>query len=143
MRGLCWPDGVQMLNQCSRVQQSPAPVVVVPYRLPAVGTVGPSWPIRTLSEVVNLEGSSLVVDMATLSTAVGAFGSSAALGTKPPRQCATVYVQISRNAGVGAGRGPVFAIHADDAHKVRQSVSDHRQDFAQLSQFRKDAKVEF
>ena len=68
MRGLCWPDGVQLLNQCSRVQQSPAPVVVVPYRLPSGGSAAPSWPIRTLAEVVTLAGSSLVVDIATLAS---------------------------------------------------------------------------
>ena len=89
MRGLGWPDGVQMLNQCPRVQQSPAPVVVVPYQLPSVA---PSWPIRTLSEIVNLAGSSLVVDIATLAAAVSAVG-SAALSTKPPRQ------RMSRSLG--------------------------------------------
>jgi hypothetical protein len=93
MRGLCWPDGVQMLNQCSRVQQSPAPVVVVPSRLPSGGSAVPSWPVRTLAEVVNIEGSSLVVDIETLAAAVGAFGSSAALGTNPPRQ------RMSRSLG--------------------------------------------
>jgi hypothetical protein len=93
MRGLCWSDGVELLNQCSRVQQSPAPVVVVPYRLPLVGGAGPTGPVRTLSEVVSLAGSSLVVDVATLVTAVSAFGISAALSTKPPR------LRMSRSLG--------------------------------------------
>lgn len=92
MRGLCWPDGIQLLNQCSRVQQSPAQVVLVPYRLPSVGTATPSWPIRTLSEVVSLADSRLVVDIATLAAAVGAFV-SAVLSTKPPRQ------RMSRSLG--------------------------------------------
>jgi hypothetical protein len=81
MRGLCWPDGVQMLSQCSRVQQSPAPVVVVPHRIPSSGITAPSWPIRTLAEVVSLAGSDLVVDIATLTIAVAAFGSSSATST--------------------------------------------------------------
>ena len=93
MCGLCWPDGIQLLSQCSRIQQAPAPVVLVPYRLPVAGTVAPSWPIRTLSELVSFEGSSLVVDIPTLATAAGVSGGSAALGTKPPRQ------RMSRSLG--------------------------------------------
>jgi hypothetical protein len=73
MRGLCWPDGVQLLKQCSRLQQSPAPLVVVPYRLPSVESGEKLWPIRTLSEIVSLTGSGLVVDLETLAAAVGAF----------------------------------------------------------------------
>jgi len=86
MRGLCWPDGVQVLNQCSRVQQSLAPVVMVPSKLPSGGSAMPSWPVRTLSEVVSIQGSSLVVDIETLAAAVGVFGNSTAVGAKPPRQ---------------------------------------------------------
>jgi hypothetical protein len=76
MRGLCWPDGLQLLDQCSRLQQSPAAVVVVPYRLPPGERAATSWPIRTLSEIVSLGSSSLVVDLPTLTTAVGTLGSS-------------------------------------------------------------------
>jgi len=82
MRGLCWPDGAQMLNQCSRVQQSPAPVVLVPYRLPSGPSAMPSRPVRTLSEVLRIESSSLVVDIESLATAVGALGSSRAQSSK-------------------------------------------------------------
>ena len=86
MRGLCWADGTQTLSQCSRVQQSPAPIVLVPYRLP-LGSAPPSWPIRTLAEIVALAGSSLSVDIATLATAVATFGmKSATPATKAPRQ---------------------------------------------------------
>lgn len=93
MRGLCWPDGLHLLNQCSRLQQSPAPVVVVPYRLPPVDSAK-SWPIRTLAEMVSLDGSGLVIDFATLAAAVGASGSSlAASGPKAPRK------RMSRSLG--------------------------------------------
>ena len=53
----------------------------------------PSWPVRTLSEVVSIEGTSLVVDVETLMAAVGACGASARLSTKPPRQ------RMSRSLG--------------------------------------------
>jgi len=87
MRGLCWPDGIRLLDQCSRLQQSPAPVVVVPYRLPSGESAARSWPMRTLSEIVSLGGSGLVVDVETLATAVGAVGiSSAASGERPRKR---------------------------------------------------------
>lgn len=93
MRGACWPDGIQLLDQCSRLQQSPAPVVVVPYRLPSGGSVARSWPMRTLSEIVSLGDSGLVVDLATLTTAVGAFGISSGASGKRPRK------RMSRSLG--------------------------------------------
>jgi hypothetical protein len=94
MRGLCWPDGLQLLDQCSRLQQSPAPVVVVPYRLPQGESAAKARPIRTLSEIASLDGSSLVVDFATLATAVGALGiSPATSGKKAPRK------RMSRSLG--------------------------------------------
>ncbi len=97
MRGLCWPDGVQMLTQCVRVQQSPAPIVVVPYRLPPGESATRPWPIRTLSEIVSLDGSRLVVDLASLTTAVGAVGiSHAASGKQAPR------IRMSRSLGTPA-----------------------------------------
>jgi hypothetical protein len=110
MRGLCWPDGLQLLDQCSRLHQSPAPVVVVPYRLPQGESAAKSWPIRTLSEIVSLDGSSLVVDLATLVTAVGSVGISPAtsgkkalrkrmsrsLGTPEAVQTVTQYLQHSQ-----------------------------------------------
>jgi hypothetical protein len=82
MRGLCWPDGLRLLDQCSRLQQSPAPVVVVPYRLPPSETLAKSWPIRTLTEIVSIDGSNLVVDLASLETAVGTSGISRAASGK-------------------------------------------------------------
>ena len=88
MRGLCWPDGVQMLTQCVRVQQSPAPIVVVPYRLPPGESATRPWPIRTLSEIVSLDGSRLVVDLASLTTAVGAVGISHAASASRRREFA-------------------------------------------------------
>jgi hypothetical protein len=94
MRGLCWPDGLRLLDQCSRLQQSPAAVVVVPYRLPPGESAARSWPIRTLSEIVSLGGSSLVVDLPTVTTAVGTLGiSPAASGKQPPRK------RMSRSLG--------------------------------------------
>jgi hypothetical protein len=113
MRGLCWPDGLQLLDQCSRLQQSPAAVVVVPYRLPSVGSAVLSWPIRTLSEIVSLDGSGLVVDFATLATAVGAFGiSSAASGKKAARK------RMSRSLGTPE------AVQAVTLHLQHTQITD-------------------
>jgi hypothetical protein len=93
MRGLCWPDGLQLLDQCSRLHQSPAPVVVVPCRLPSGESAARSWPMRTLSEIVSLGGSGLVVDVETLATAVGSVGISSAASGKRPRK------RMSRSLG--------------------------------------------
>jgi hypothetical protein len=85
MCGLCWPDGIQLLSECSRLQQSPAPVLLVPHRLPS----GPatSVPIRTLSELVSLEGPGLAVDLTTLEVATATMvGHRAELGKKAPRK---------------------------------------------------------
>jgi hypothetical protein len=98
MRGLCWPDGLQLLDQCSRLQQSPASVIVVPYRLPLIeGSPARPWPIRTLSEIVSLEGMNLVIDFAALDSAIGAFGRvSADSGENLPRK------RMSRSLGTPA-----------------------------------------
>jgi hypothetical protein len=94
MRGLCWPDGVQLLNECARVQQSPAPVVLVPYRLPSSGSAAPLWPVLTLAEVVSLRSSSLVVDLAPLAAVVGRSRiTSTASDRKAPR------MRMSRSLG--------------------------------------------
>jgi hypothetical protein len=87
VRGLCWPDGLQLLDRCARLQQSPGPVVMVPCRLPSGESAARSFPIRTLSEIVSLDGSGLVVDLATLATAVGSFGIVSTMsGKKAPRK---------------------------------------------------------
>jgi hypothetical protein len=107
MCGLCWPDGTQLLNQCSRVQQSPAPVVLVPHRLPSIGAAAPLWPIRTLAEVASLSDSKLVLDVPTLAAAVGVFGSPASsirslrprmsrsLGTPESVEAVTIYLETT------------------------------------------------
>jgi len=85
MCGLCWPDGIQLLSECSRLQQSPAPVLLVPHRLPS----GPAAavPIRTLSELVSLESPGLAVDLATLELAAATVvGHRAESGKKAPRK---------------------------------------------------------
>lgn len=113
MRGLCWPDGVEILNQCSRVQQSPAPVVVVPYRLPPGESSAKSWRIRTLSEIVSIDGSSLVVDLASLATAVGTLGiSPAASGKQAARK------RMSRSLGTPE------AVQAVTLHLQHTQITD-------------------
>ena len=63
VRGICWPDGVGLLDQCLRLQQSPAPVLLAPRRLPSAEILGKRpWAIRSLSEVASLDGSKLAVD---------------------------------------------------------------------------------
>lgn len=70
VRGVCWPDGLASLDQCLRLQQSPAPIILVPRRLPSVQSLGTrSWTIRALSEVANIEGSRLAIDDHDLSAA--------------------------------------------------------------------------
>lgn len=87
MCGLCWPHGIQLLTQCSRLRQSPAPVLLVPHRLPSGPGPATSIPIRTLSELVSLEGPSLAVDVATLEIAAATMvGHRAELGKKAPRK---------------------------------------------------------
>lgn len=85
MCGLCWPDGIQLLSRCSRLQQSPAPVLLVPNRLPSDPAA--SIPIRTLSELVSLEGPRIAVDVLTLEIAAATMvGHRSALDKKAPRK---------------------------------------------------------
>lgn len=87
MCGLCWPDGIQLLGQCSRLQQSPAPVLLVPHRLPSGFNPTTSIPTRTLSELVSLEGSGVAVDVSTLEIAAATVvGDRAELRKKAPRK---------------------------------------------------------
>ena len=72
----------------------------------------PSWPVRTLSEVVSLAGSSLVIDIETLAAAVGTFGSSATLSMKPPRQ------RMSRSLGTPE------AVHAVTQYLQHTQMTD-------------------
>ena len=74
--GLCWPDGLQLLNQCSRLQQSPAAVILVPHRIPSLKDASQRWPIRSLTEIVSLGDASLLFDHATLVAALGTPGAS-------------------------------------------------------------------
>lgn len=70
VRGVCWPDGLGLLDQCIRLQQSPAPVLLVPRRLPAAEILGKrSWAIRSLSEVASIDGSKLSIDDQVLAAA--------------------------------------------------------------------------
>ena len=63
VRGVCWPDGVGQMDQCLRLQESPAPVLLAPRRLPSTESLGKrSWAIRSLSEVASIHGSTLVID---------------------------------------------------------------------------------
>lgn len=82
VRGVCWPDGVASLDQCLRLQQSPAPVLLAPRRLPSVEALGNRpWAIRSLSEVASIEDFKLSLDEHLLSTA----GESALAGSTSPR----------------------------------------------------------
>ena len=77
VRGICWQDGIASLDQCLRLQQSPAPVVLVPWRLPSAKTLGTrSWSIRSLSEVARIEGSKLLIEDHILSAAATALPGS-------------------------------------------------------------------
>lgn len=63
VRGICWPDGVGLLDQCLRLQQSPAPVLLAPRRLPSAERLGKmSWAIRSLFEVASIDNSKLAMD---------------------------------------------------------------------------------
>ena len=90
VRGVCWPDGVGLLDQCLRLQQSPAPVVLTPRRLPSAEILGKRpWAIRSLSEVASLDGSKLAVDdqvlMAAGAAALPALSRSSRSVTTPKR----------------------------------------------------------
>jgi hypothetical protein len=51
------------VDQCLRVQQSPAPVLLVPRRLPSAESLCKKpWAIRALSEVASIDGSKLAMD---------------------------------------------------------------------------------
>lgn len=101
MRGLCWSDGVQILNQCSRLRQSPAPVVLVPCRLPNAEDSALPFPIRTLSEVVAFAGSNLVIHVASLVIAVGE--NRVLSGRCGPKDDTKANVPIRRFARSGRG----------------------------------------
>src|SRR4051794_1086908 len=61
-RGIWWPDGLALLDGCTRLQQSSAPVVLVPRRLPAFEALANKpWTIRVLSEIAHLSGGSFEV----------------------------------------------------------------------------------
>jgi len=86
VRGVCWPDGVASPDQCLRLQQSPAPVLLVPRRTPPTVTVGTrSWAIHSLSEVAYIDGSKLSIDDHILSAA----GAAALAGSTPLRPATT------------------------------------------------------
>lgn len=78
VRGVCWPDGVGLLDQCLRLQQSPAPVLLASRRLPSADILGKRpWAIRSLSEVASIDGSKLSIDEQALMAA----GSTVLIGS--------------------------------------------------------------
>jgi hypothetical protein len=62
-RGAAWPDSVPVLQATSRLQASPAPIILCPIRLPAAA----EWyqagrMLVSLAELARLEDSRLVID---------------------------------------------------------------------------------
>ncbi|MBX9601413.1 MAG: hypothetical protein K2X35_10420 [Bryobacteraceae bacterium] len=86
VRGICWPDGVGLLDQCLRLQQSPAPVLLAPRRVPSAEILGKrSWAIRSLSEVASIDESKLAMDDQVLIAA----GATVLLGASSSRSGST------------------------------------------------------
>lgn len=95
VRGVCWPDGVGLLDRCLRLQQSPAPVVLAPRRLPSAESLGKrSWAIRSLSEVASIDDSKLSIDEQVLMAA----GSTLLIGSTSLRP-GTTAKRLPRSIG--------------------------------------------
>lgn len=95
VRGVCWRDGIASLDQCLRLQQSPAPVLLAPRRLPSADSLGKrTWAIRSLSEVAAVQGSKLSIDDRLLSAA----GMASLAGSTSLRQ-ATTPKRLPRSIG--------------------------------------------
>lgn len=63
VRGLAWPDGPDLLDQCIRLQQSPTPILLVPRKLPSAQVLGQrTWVVRSLSELAAIDGAKLAID---------------------------------------------------------------------------------
>jgi hypothetical protein len=95
VRGICWLDGVGLLDQCLRLQQSPAPVVLAPRRLPSAESLGKrSWAVHSLSEVASIDSSKLEIDDHILSAA-----GAAALADSTSLRPATTRVRLPQSIG--------------------------------------------
>jgi hypothetical protein len=103
-RGVCWPDGISQLDQCLRLQQSPAPVILVPRRVPSIGCIGGrACTVRTLAELAELDGKRLTIDdQGLLAAAMAALASSASQGkaTAPKRLPRSIGTPEAVNAAI-------------------------------------------
>jgi len=87
---------VDLLDQCLRLQQSPAPVLLAPRRLPSAEILGKRpWAIRSLSEVASFDGSKLSLDDQVLMAA----GSALLIGSRSPRPGTTTAKRLPRSIG--------------------------------------------
>ena len=136
-RGACWPDGVSQLDQCLRLQQSPAPIILVPQRLPPMGSIaGRPWTIRTLAELVDLDGKLLAIDDQSLSAAA-----SAALASSAASRTAIAPKRLPRSIGTPESVNAAIAYMESKGLTETQFGNQFQSTDRTVRNFRKSGKM--
>lgn len=136
-RGACWPDGINQLDQCLRLQQSPASIILVPRRVPSIRSIGGRpWTIRTLSELAELDGKHLAIDGQSLSAAAIATLSSSATS-----RVATAPKRLPRSIGTPESVSAAIAYMESKGLTETQFGNQFQSTDRTVRNFRKSGKI--
>ena len=137
VRGVHWPDGVGLVDECLRLQQSPAPVLLAPRRLPSAESLGKrSWAIRSLSEVASIDGSKLSIDDHVLMAA----GSAALTGSTSLRP-GTTAKRLPRSIGTPEAVNAAICYMESEGLMETQFGNQFQSTDRTLRNFRKSGKM--